>query len=376
MSDNILSRAIAQVGLRFDALSRQQKTLAGKVVYEDYLDWDTPTIGLSFEEIIGKYNVTVAAPTIGGNSRVPIVGSDGFETLRNTVLRHAIRRNINGSEFRRLLQILNAGAMLADDEKKKQLTDLIWGNVTEAVAGVQSKLDIIFLNALFNEGVCTLDSTNNPEGGARATIDYNQPAGNIAAVSTAWTSMNGGTVDCFSDIMAVIDAAQDKVEFAKILLAPSLLSYICRASSTRKLVWGTDRGTRPVQLADINAYMQASGLPVFVPVRRKAVVQTAGGVKTPYSPVNAGNLVFVPEGKLGVIKNAYAESELAGMEKPNVQYSNYGRIRVSQWTDGDASALTSQNIMAEANALPVITEMNGIYTLKTTTTTPGKTQQA
>ena len=75
-------------------------------------------------------------------------------------------------------------------------------------------------------------------------------------------------------------------------------------------------------------------------------------------------MVFIPEGKLGLVKNAYANSELR--EEPNVAYSNYGRIRVSQWGVGETQNSNGVEFTkAEVFALPVITEMNGIYTLKT-----------
>ena len=47
-------------------------------------------------------------------------------------------------------------------------------------------------------------------------------------------------------------------------------------------------------------------------------------------------------------------------------YSNYNRIRVSQWGVGETQGSNGVEFTkAEVNALPVITEMNGIYTLKT-----------
>ena len=46
--------------------------------------------------------------------------------------------------------------------------------------------------------------------------------------------------------------------------------------------------------------------------------------------------------------------------------SNYGRIRVSQWGVGETQGSNGVEFTnAESLSLPVITEMNGIYTLKT-----------
>lgn len=170
-------------------------------------------------------------------------------------------------------------------------------------------------------------------------------------------------MDCFEDIQSIIDAAQDKVVFGKVLCAPSLISYMCRSKKMKQMIWGTDKSSRMVQLKDINEYMQTNSYPVFEPIRRQIRVQN-GTQRTPYTPWNAKNMVFIPDGKLGIVKNAYANSELR--QEPGVAYSNYGRIRVSQWGAGETQGSNGVEFTkAEAFALPVITEMNGIYTLKT-----------
>jgi hypothetical protein len=75
-------------------------------------------------------------------------------------------------------------------------------------------------------------------------------------------------------------------------------------------------------------------------------------------------MVFIPDGKLGIVKNAWANNELK--PEAGVAYSNYNRIRVSQWGVGETQGSNGVEFTkAEVNALPVITEMNGIYTLKT-----------
>lgn len=75
-------------------------------------------------------------------------------------------------------------------------------------------------------------------------------------------------------------------------------------------------------------------------------------------------MVFVPAGKLGIVKTAYSNNELK--PEPGVAYSNQGRIRISQWGVGETQGSNGVEFTkAESIALPVITEINGIYTLKT-----------
>ena len=75
------------------------------------------------------------------------------------------------------------------------------------------------------------------------------------------------------------------------------------------MIWGTDKSSKIVQLKDINEYMESNNYPTFEKVKRQCQIQN-GSKLTPYTPWNAKNIVFVPEGKLGLIKNAYANNEL------------------------------------------------------------------
>ena len=359
---SIFGELTKNVQIRFDAASELNKQLFDNIIFERFLDWDVPTVGLDFEELIGQYNITVAAPTIGTDAKEAILGTEGLETLKETILNHAITLPMTVKDYRKVLQILDSKS-LPDKVKTQQLIKLMWGDVETVVKSVLGKLDLIFCGALSNEGKFTLDETTNPEGGARGLINFNQPADNIASSKTAWTEGNIETVDCFEDIQGIIDDAQDKVVFSKILCAPALISYMCRSKKMHQMILGTDKSSKIVQLKDINAYMEENSFPIFEPIRRQIRIQN-GTQRIPYNPWNQKNMVFIPEGKLGIVKNAWANNELK--PEAGVAYSNYGRIRVSQWGVGETQGSNGVEFTkAEVLALPVITEMNGIYTLKT-----------
>lgn len=350
------------VQARFDAASKLQKDIFDMSVYKEFLTWDTPTIGLDFEEIIGKYNLSVAAATIGERSKEPIMGSQGLETVKERVLNHAITLPMDIATYRKVLALLDSKS-IPDSAKKQQLIDTMWGNVQTVVNSVEAKIDLIFLSLLSNVGVFEFNEENNPEGGVRGAIRYDVSSSNVATAKTAWTDANIETVDCMEDIMAILDAAQDSTVLGKILCAPSRISYMCRSKKMKQMIWGTDKSSRIVQLKDINDYLESNGYPTIRKIQRQCKIQN-GGVLTPYSPWNANNMVFVPDGKLGVVKNAYSDNELK--PESDVVYSNYGRIRVSQWYVGETKGANhGEFTKAESLSLPVITEMPNIYTLKT-----------
>lgn len=364
MLSSIFGELTKRVQIRFDKVSQLHKQLYDNIIFEQYLDWDAPTITTNFEEIIGEYGLTVMAATIGDNSNEPTVGREGLKTLAEKMLTHALTVPMTVQDYRRILVLLDSKS-ISDSAKTQQLIDLMFKNVNYAVKAVLTKIDYIFLKTLFNEGKMELTEENNPEGGARGLINFNQPDENIASVTNSWTEENLKTVDPMDDIEEILAAAEDKVVFKEILCDPSRISFMRRCTKMKQMIWGTDKMSRMVSLADINEYMQSNGYPVFKPLRRQMLVQN-GTQKWTVKPINEGNLVFVPDGKLGLVKNAYVNSELK--PDPRVAYSNYGRVRVSQWGVGEVEVSKGVEFSkAECIALPAITEMDGIYTLKTIT---------
>lgn len=288
------------------------------------------------------------------------MGTEGLETLKQKVLTHQMSYSMPIEEYRKVLQILDS-RMLTDDQKTQQLINLMWNNVSTVVKSVQSKLDIIFLGALSNKGVFTFNANNNPEGGVRGIIDYKMPPENIASVTLDWTDTNKDNVDPFEDIQGVVDAAQDKVTFDKILMSPARLSYLLKSRKMKQVIFGTDKSGTPLLMSGLNEFLRSNDLPVIETVRRITRIQDNGKLSE-YKPWNDKNIVFVPAGKLGVIKNAYADNELR--QEPGVTYSNYGRIRISQWGKGETDNSNGVEFTkAQSLSLPVLTEINGIYSL-------------
>lgn len=357
---SIFGELTKEVQIRIDAATELRKRLFDQNIYERYLDWDVPTIGLNFEELIGQYNLSVAAATLDSKGKEPILGTEGLETLKQKVLTHQMSYSMPIEEYRKVLQILDS-RMLTDDQKTQQLINLMWNNVSTVVKSVQSKLDIIFLGALSNKGVFTFNANNNPEGGVRGIIDYKMPPENIASVTLYWTDTNKDNVDPFEDIQGIVDAAQDKVTFDRILMSPARLSYLLKSRKMKQVIFGTDKSGTPLLMSGLNEFLRSNDLPVIETVRRITRIQDNGKLSE-YKPWNDKNIVFVPAGKLGVIKNAYADNELR--QEPGVTYSNYGRIRISQWGKGETDNSNGVEFTkAQSLSLPVITEINGIYSL-------------
>lgn len=212
---------------------------------------------------------------------------------------------------------------------------------------------ILVCDGLFAENKETIVSSF--EAQARMNPRVTKPVGHIAL---AFSKEDEHRLT--DRVMAGI-ALEYKVTFDRILLSQKRLSYILRNKKMKLAVFGSDKSSTPLLLANLNEFMRSNGFPTFEVIRRMTRIQDNGKL-TEYSPWNDKNLVFVPAGKLGVIKNAYADNELR--QEPGVTYSNYGRIRISQWGKGETDNSNGVEFTkAQSLSLPVITEINGIYSL-------------
>ena len=105
---SIFGELTKQVQIRIDAASELRKRLFDQNIYERFLDWDTPTVGLNFEELIGSYNLSVAAATLDSKGKEPIMGTEGLETIKQKVLTHQMSYSMPIEEYRKVLQILDS----------------------------------------------------------------------------------------------------------------------------------------------------------------------------------------------------------------------------------------------------------------------------
>lgn len=158
---SIFSELTKQVQARIDAASELRKRLFDQNVYERF-GWDTPTVGFNFEEIIGSYNLSVAAATLDSKGKEPIMGTEGLATIAKKVLIHQMTLPMPIEDYRKVLQLLDS-RMISDQAKKQQLVNLMWGGVERVVESVQAKIDIIFLGALSNKGVFSFTQKTTPK---------------------------------------------------------------------------------------------------------------------------------------------------------------------------------------------------------------------
>ncbi len=109
----------------------------------------------------------------------------------------------------------------------------------------------------------------------------------------------------------------------------------------KQVIFGTDKMGTPLLLGGLNEFMRQNGFPEFEIIRRTTRIQNNGKL-TDYQPWNDKNLVFIPAGNLGVIKNAYADNELR--QEPGVTLTQ--TTEESGYLNGVRVRLTIQTVLS------------------------------
>ena len=366
---SIFGDLVKKVQITFDEATKQEVALFSQSFYHGRFSWDTPSIEMTFEEIINKYNLVLAAAVISDDGDSPMRSSDGFKTLANKVCHLTHTYPMPMSDYRKIVALLDSKMANRNPNVRamalKKMEELMFKGPKEAVEGVEAQVDNLILSALSNEGHLILDEKNNPEG-IKLDLDYKMPNKNkFAAGKKAWIPENIEIIDIWEDFQQVLDEAEGTSVLKEALLSPDKINYILRARKIKQMIFGTDKSSKILSLNQFNEYMLENDFPILKKINRKMAIQK-DGMRQPIRPWNPDNIVFIPEGELGVIKNAYDDEEIK--PSPGVSNSYYNRIQVSQWSAGKADGKKSKEYTeASCMCLPVITAIEGCYSLDTQT---------
>jgi hypothetical protein len=354
------------VQITFDQASEKQKQLFSQAYTDQLMDWDTPQYGLTFEEIVGTFKLTVLASVIGDNAATPLRSHDGLGTFQGSIPRIGHKFPMQAGKLRELLQMLET-KRISDSAKIAKLQETMFANVADAVKGVKDRLDFITLTALSNDGVVTFDESNNPDG-RRWQLNYQLPEANKKFVNAIWNDANLTTADPFADLIEIVNEFKGKVEFGAMLMDNSTALRLARFKTIKQAIYGTDKLNTPLALDYMNQQLSRFGLPPIMVVSKRNDV-LVDGKRTAVNPWNTDKVVFIPTGKIGIVKTAFEDSQI--MPEENVSYSTYdrGNIVVAQWRTGESkNELAAEMTQASSRALPVFTTIDGIVSLDVTAT--------
>lgn len=329
--------------------------------YTKYFEWDTPQISLDYTSVLGSAVINAVATVVARDSETPLATREALAKLTGEI--PAIKRMIplNENQYRHYMSLLNMPGV-KDQQKKMQALKLIWDDVKKVVDSIHNRIDFLALQAI-STGKIDINVDNNPDGIIVPDIDLLMPNENKTTVSTSWSDASNATP--IQDIQSVVNKANS--DFAKILISKNKMNEMMKSKEVKDTLaafYGLTKAassaeTAPLTFNRLNKYMEESELPVFEIVDKKVSIEK-NGAPTITSPFESKNLSFIPDGKLGVIKNALAVEEMNPVE--NIKYANAGRVLVSKWKQNEPFREFTK---AECNAWPVIESINSIHLLTT-----------
>ncbi|SHJ05785.1 Phage major capsid protein E [Cruoricaptor ignavus] len=329
--------------------------------YINYFDWDIPQINLDFTTVLGESVISVAASIVARDAETPLRSRAALAKLTGEIPAIKQMLTLNENQYRnyRALQSMQG---VSDTQRRDQALKLVWDDVKKSVDSIHNRLDLLCLQAV-STGMIDINIDNNPDGIVVPKINLLMPDANKQDAKKAWTAADA---DPIADIQSLVNAAGDNgYTFGKILMdASKFASFVTNGNVLKTLnaFSGYDRtngANVPATLNRVNQFFTENQMPTIEIIQRRVAIEK-DGIPTAVNPFEAKNIVFIPDGKLGTIKNALAVEEMNPVK--NIEYATQGRILVSKWSQNEP---WREYTKAECNAFPSLDAINNIFILKT-----------
>jgi len=339
-------------------IDRQLDTFA-PVNFTSFMNWGTPSPNLTFESAIGRSRIEAAASIADRSSSAPLRSRQALDKLTGQV--PAIKEKIamDENDFRNYLTIQQMN--VPDEVKKKQLLDLLFGDVQLVGNAAMKRVDYMFLEGL-STGQVTVTVNNNPDGVvATQAIDLLMSASNKKTSTVSWDA-DPTTTKPITDIGAVVeDAANRGITFDRIIMTRPTFLNLIKSKEVIDLMTGFMRvakGTLTPTLAQVNEYLASNLYPSIQIINQNKIGIEKDGKITVQQPFIDASATFIPAGNLGEIKLAMAIEEMKPV--PQLSYAKYNNALISKWANNDPWI---EYTGVELNAFPSFDAIDQIYIL-------------
>ncbi|HEY4207986.1 MAG TPA: major capsid protein [Puia sp.] len=340
-------------------IDRQLDTFA-PVDFTKDMNWGTPSPNLTYESAIGRSRIEAAASIADRSSPAPLRTRQALDKLSGKVPAIKEKISLDEDQFRSYMTIQQM--QVSDEVKKKQLLDLLFGDVQLVGNSAMKRLDYMYKEGL-STGSITLTVTNNPDALVAPTaIDLLLSDSNRKNSTVSWDAEDKTTTKPITDIAAVVeDAAGRGIVFEKIRVTRvTWLNFIKSKEVIDSLTGfqGLAKGTITPTLAQVNEFLASNLYPVIEIVTNNKIGIEKDGKITVQQPFIDASAVFTPPGKLGEIKLAMAMGEMKPV--PQLSYAKFNNALISKWADNDPWI---EYTAVELNAFPAFDAIDQIYIL-------------
>ena len=359
---------IGSMKIMFDEYEKNEIAPFQETFIDKYFTFNAPQMSLTAEALMGRYHFRVMASVLGQQSKTPLRANKGFDLWTKEIPRLGHKFPMKAEDLRKLAAIIE-NPRISDERKRKALEDSFIGQVRDSYLGGKDTLDYIVLYSMFNGGVVNfVPAINNPQG-IEFQIDYQMPGDNIMVSPKIWnkTNSDAGNLDIYMQLQDICRTMADKGKgCSEILVDPTIYSFMTRELGVRKATYGSDRSSAMVRDDDFQNTLAGYGIAPVHTIRKRVGIEVDSKITT-LNPINANNIVFLPEtedGKLGEVQPAVEDSQLIPDNNVSELEVNDG-FTISKWSVGDSSEQQpTEYTQCAGRMLPIITEIKGIYSLQ------------
>lgn len=301
----------------------------------------------------------VAADVVAMDSSLPLKKRDSISSANGDIPKMGMEMWLNEKQLSEL------DVLVAQNATKETLLKKLFADTPKVIGGIYERLEGMFLQGL-STGITLVQDDENVGVGIR--LNYGYLAENKFTSDVAWSDP---ALKPFTDLQPILDkAAVDGNAIIRIFLDRPTFNNVAKSTEARELYassvdfFGTNI---PIpSLIKLNVATQDKYGFVFEIVDR-VIKYEKNGVRVSKKPWAAGQVVCVCADTLGSLMYA----TLAEVNHPvdNVSYNVVDDfILVSKYRMNRPSL--SEFTSSQARVAPVIGNVDQIYTLDTTVTTP------
>lgn len=336
--------------------------LQGQSMWRNWLDLDVSQPSLSFETAIGRARIEAAASIVDADAPAPLRSRNTLELYTGKIPSIKQKFRMDQADMRTLMTL--QALPISDAVKKQQLIKKLWDDTSKCAVAGDKRVDIMLLQAISTLSI-DVTVTNNPDGVAYGTVSLLAKAYQRQGVPVIWSdAANSTPIDDIEGFVQLMWNNFGRMP-GRIVMSYNLWikfkksnQVIARLQSFYNI--GKANASFAVTENNINEYFTSNMWPNIEVIQHVSGIET-DGVITPIRAFDDNAVVFMPIGKIGMLKNAFALETT--MPVAGISYANFGPTLVSKWMNNDPIV---EYTAMEMNAFPAI-DIDSIFVLRTDT---------
>lgn len=315
---------------------------------------------LEWSTLVGDQGAPVMADAISFDATAPQKSREVIRKLSGDIPKIAVRRGMNEkdyNEYRRLQFDCN------NDADKLALLNLAFKDTDFVYNAVRARMEWFCLQ-LLSRGGFALNASNNAGIVTVEFVGCGMPKENKRVSTADWA--NASTANGLQDIADTLEEASKRGRDIKyVVMHASDLILLCKQKSTSDTLkgWINNTGKLTVTKESINAYLATLPVPVkIVTVNSTVRYEDKNHMRKTVSPWERGRVAFLEDAQVGKIQYGPIASEDSPAVREKALMVKKDFVLVTKWSE---LSPFKEWTMAEANAMPVIDDPEGLFILKT-----------